>query len=80
MKRTRSDSDCACKLCLFDQSQKLKQQQQQQHKKKAAGPFSCARRENLPRQYRKYICIVLCWHFCETHAVFTTFPCLWLRF
>ena len=48
--------------------------------KKAAGPFSCARRENLPRQYRKYICIVLCWHFCKTHAVFTTFPCLWLRF
>lgn len=36
--------------------------------------------ENLPRQYRKYICIVLCWHFCKTHAVFTSFPCLWLRF
>ena len=40
----------------------------------------CARRENLPRKYRKYICIVLCWHFCETHAVFTSFPHLWLRF
>ena len=40
MKRTRSDSDCACKLCLFDQSQKLKQQQQQQqHKKKLQGLF-----------------------------------------
>ena len=43
-------------IMSFDQSQKLKQQQQQ-HKKKAAGPFACARRENLPRQYRKYICI-----------------------
>ena len=38
MKRTRSNSDCACKLCLFDQSQKLKQQQQQ-HKKKLQGLF-----------------------------------------
>ena len=38
-------------IMSFDQSQKLKQQQQQ-HKKKAAGPFACARRENLPRQYR----------------------------
>ena len=51
--RCVTKTNCACKLCLFDQSQKLKQQ----HKKKAARP--CARRENLRRQCRKYICVVL---------------------